>query len=631
MSSHLRSSFMLPPRLLLASLILLSLGLSVQAQGDPFGGPDPFGTATPAANAAANEQPVDSSPLTRQLLEHSSRGAVQKAMAIASLARTGRWAEANQLLSGATALDTPTLATMFKEIGPALFFRMKQSDQLSDAAKSALDQMASAATASAESSARLREAIDGLDAASSDTRLASSRALIRGGTMAVAELAAAAVSPAPTAPREIILRALIEFDDFGVSALQQLALYGQPDTRTRALQALGWIDRKGNLPAFVSALHGKNASQSEKQTAMRQLERLSNNLPTLGASIQILEEDFLRRRAEANETDNDDRTTLVWNVAEDGQTVSAQPTTTMLAAYRDVADAGARLHRLKGLPAELDSAVLSSDLAYRLMVDPDWGDTEQIDEIRQTYETATAPPALSAALGESTKSDDHPATIGLLRLIDTANATEQDRVTLLTSYGAKPTPLVMAANHSIPQVRYEAANIAAALAEQVPYAGSSMVRKTLAEMTSLGDQPTAILVETRPEVVIRVETILSKLGYATCVVHSVRQLQRIIDRGGDIRLILSKIELSDLPPVEMVDLVRRTARGRNLPILFYGPEDPALMWKRWNAPTVLTEMPSSAAGLYDVLDTVRRNRRLPALTVIDRQHYRDTAELKPSS
>ncbi|MDF1844217.1 MAG: hypothetical protein P1U77_22495 [Rubripirellula sp.] len=622
---------MLPLRFLLSSLFLLSLGLSVQAQGDLFGGPNPFCTSAPAASAVADEQPVDSSPLTRQLLEHSGRGAVQKAMAISSLARTGRWAEANQLLSGATALDTPTLARMYKEIGPALFLRMKQSDQLSDAAKSALERMASAATASAESSARLREAIDGLDSASVDTRLAASRTLIRGGTTAVAELAAAAVSPSPSAPREIILRALIEFDAFGVAALQQLALYGQPDIRNRALQALGWIDRKGNIPIFVSALFGKNASEAEKQTAMRQLERLSDRIPTLATSTQILEEDFLRLRMEANRTNNDDRTTLIWSVGADGQTVEAQPTTTMLAAYRDVANAGARLNRLEGLPAELESAVLTSDLAYRLIVDPDWGDAEQINEVRQAYGPIITPVGLSAALAESTRSDDHPATIGLLRLIDTANATDEDRAALLTSHGAKPTPLVMAANHSIPQVRYEAASVVAAMAGQAHYAGSSMVRKTLAEMTSLGDQPTAILLETRPEVVIRVETILSKLGYATCVVQSVRELQRVIDRGGDIRLILSKIELSDLPPVEMVDLVRRTSRGKNLPILFYGPEDPALMWKRWDAPTVVTKMPSSAAGLYDVLDAVRRNRRLPSLTVIDRQHYRDTAEQKPAS
>ena len=622
---------MLPHRFLLASLFVLSLGLSVEAQGDPFGGPNPFGTSSAVAGTAAEQQPVDSSPLTRQLLEHSGRGAVQKAMAISSLARTGRWAEANQLLSGVTALDTPTLATMYKEIGPALFFRMKQSDQLSDAAKSALDQMASAATASAESSARLREAIDGLDAISVDTRLAASRTLIGGGTMAVAELAAAAVSPSPSAPREIILRALIEFDTLGVSALQQLALYGQADVRNRALQALGWMDRKGNLPAFVSALYGKNTSEVEKQTAKRQLERLSGRIPTLGTAIQILEEDFLRLRAEANRTDNDNRTALIWNVGEDGQTVEAETTTTMLAAYRDVANAGARLNRVEGLPDELKSAVLTSDLAYRLIVDPDWGDNEQINEFRQAYGSAIAPAALSAALADSTRSDDHPATIGLLRLIDTANAKDEDRAALLTSHGAKPTPLVMAANHSIPQVRYEAASVVASLAGQAPYAGSSMVRKTLAEMAALGDQPTAILVETRPEVVIRVETILSKLGYATCVVQSVRELQRVIDRGGDIRLILSKIELSDLPPVEMVDLVRRTSRGRNLPILFYGPEDPALMWKRWDAPTVVTKTPSSAAGLYEVLDAVRRNRRLPSLTAIDRQHYRDTAEKKTAS
>ncbi len=125
--------------------------------------------------------------------------------------------------------------------------------------------------------------------------------------------------------------------------------------------------------------------------------------------------------------------------------------------------------------------------------------------------------------------------------------------------------------------------------------------------------------------IIPLEKILGDLGYQVDVVGSVAKLQRRVARGGDIRMILSKTELADYPPIEMLDLVRRTDRGRDIPILFYGWEPPGIGHGRWRAPTVLIERPASAAAFDGLLDTVERKRRLPAISVIDRQSFRAAA------
>jgi hypothetical protein len=273
---------------------------------------------------------------------------------------------------------------------------------------------------------------------------------------------------------------------------------------------------------------------------------------------------------------------------------------------------------------DVNGEVLSADMAYRIIIDLDWGDPDQIKAIRDAYGTAANGSALSNAIAVAIAADDHAAAIGLLRLLD-PDASVLDRSLLLHGNGALPTPLVQAASSPNPRVRYEAAVAISRLAGGAPFAGSSYVKQRLGEMRSLGDQPSAILVETRADLIIPLEKILGDLGYQVDVVGSVAQLQRRVARGGDIRMILSKTELADYPPVEMLDLVRRTDRGRDIPILFYGWEPPGIDHGRWQAPTVLIERPASAAAFDGLLDTVERKRRLPAMSVIDRQSFRAAA------
>jgi CheY-like chemotaxis protein len=401
-------------------------------------------------------------------------------------------------------------------------------------------------------------------------------------------------------------------------------LYASPPIRGRAIASLARIDRKTHIADLLTALHAQDSNEDEVATATAQLQRISGGVPDRKSALEYLVMDFHNTQDKARLIDNDDQMIALWTINDDRSGVTFLPSRRMIAAYRDIVDAGSRLRRLGGLPPDVNSEVLSADMAYRVIIDIDWGDPDQIKSIRDAYGATASGAELSDAITVAIAADDHAAAIGLIRLVE-PDASELDRDLFLHGNGALPTPLVQAASSPNPRVRYEAALAVARLAGGAPFAGSSQVKQSLGEMRSLGDQPSAILVETRADLIIPLENLLSDLGYQVDVVGSVAQLQRRVARGGDIRMILSKTELSDLPPIEMLDLVRRTDRGRDIPILFYGWQPPGIDHGRWRAPTVLIERPASTAAFDGLLDTVERKRRLPAMSVIDRQSFRAAA------
>jgi len=152
----------------------------------------------------------------------------------------------------------------------------------------------------------------------------------------------------------------------------------------------------------------------------------------------------------------------------------------------------------------------------------------------------------------------------------------------------------------------------------------------------LTDLATAVIVETRAEVIAPTQKIIAQLGYRAEVVNTVSQLQQCVDLGGDIRLIIAKTQLADLPPIELVDLIRRNSRGNQVPIVFFSddviapdgldPDQQGLNAKRWDGPTTWIQQPNSPAAFAGVLDQIDRQRRLPQLTMIDRKVFRREAE-----
>ncbi len=573
-------------------------------------------------------------------MEQSRRSDVLLASSVASLARTGHWAEVDQLLKSLTKknLSQQKSAAMAATIGSDVFFRIKQQADVSDAAKANLDRLGTALTAELESPTRLVKAIADLDSSSIDQRLSAARVLISGGDAAIAKLVGAAVSKRSTESRDEILKVAIRIRGGGEVAFRQLALYGTPEVRTRAIEALARIDARRFVVDFVTAHHAQDATKEEHEAAAAALLKISETLPGRDQAIEIVSRDLADARAIAAAVDNDDQTQTVWTVGDDRASVNHQSTQLMLAAFRDAADAGLRLRRLGTDSTELNAAMISASVAYRLAIDPDWGDAEQIEQVKELYGSVIDDSTLVAAISKATATGAADATatatiVGLLRLIDSEQF-NVDPDLLIRSSGGVPTPLVALASSSDARVRYEAALVVSRLAGDTSYPGSSHVRQTLAEMTRLGDRPTAIVLETRAEFATHFERLLGELGWEPVVVRSVASLQRAIDRGGDLRLILSKIQISDLAPIEMIDVVRRLNRGNEVPIVFYDDDgisgrsdvDSAdLGLSRWPAPVMMIDPPLSAAGLDGVIRDVDRRRRLPALTALDRQRLRTEA------
>ena len=599
------------------------------AQADPFDNPAGlFGEAPPAQ--PANQIPQEASPLVRQWLEHSRRGAIPLADAIAALARLERWNDVNALLGRVAGMNaTPQqLAEMAQRIGAPLIVRIKQRPEIEPAAISGIDKMTEAASSLAESPDRLRQAIAALKSGTNDQQLAATRALLAGGNAAITELSAAAVANTTAEHRDQILRTLLQLGPGGTEALQQLALYGTPDVRAGALASLARISKKLFAVEFVTAALAADSSAAERAVAEQSLIALDGALPTAESARELLLFDFHRNQDAAGLVDNDDQTKILWSVNGERNGVTFQPTTRMLAAYRDVADSAARLIRIGGLTPENGSAVLAAEIGYRVMVDPDWGDPEQTTIAMESFPGLKDPVVYLRALRHAIEIEDHAAAIGLIRMLDPTVLSIADTETLVRGSGSVPTALIDAASSPEPRVRYEAALKVVDLAGREPYAGSSFVMHTLSEMSRLADTPKAILVETRPDVIIAIETILGDLGFKVEVAHTVATLQRCVRQGGDLRMVVAKTQLADLPPIELIDLVRRLDRGRDVPIIFFGPDAPDLGAFRWRAPTIWIDQPASTAGLEDLRNQVRRQRRLPQLTFIDRQMYRDAATEK---
>lgn len=610
-------------RLVVMACVMLMPGI-VFGQDDIFGVGPTAGNA-PTRNAASTDPSADD-PLVRQLLEHATRGDLPLADAIAQLARIGRWSDVDRLLARTAGknLDDPTLAEMFRLIGPTVYMRIKQRTDLSDSAKAGIEKLQVGATQYAESASRLQEAIEQLGSDSDDEQLAGTRTLMSGGNASVEALVAAAVTKQPPAKRDRILRTVLALGGGGVEALSQLALYGTPEVRTEALASLARISRRQHIAQLVTALYAADATPTEKQVAQTSLARLGE-VPSREAAIEALAYDLRRKHEIAEQIKNDGQIVTLWSVNEDLKGVSHQPALQLHATYRDVYDAAARLQRIGGLPPELETATLAVVMGYHLLVDPDWGDLAQLKPIRDQYDDYTDGAAISTVIDYALASDDHAATIGLIRLIDPEKMSDEDRFALLEGNAGVAAPLVRAALSPEPRVRYEAALKIAALAGDRHYAGSSQVKRTLSEMVSLADKPTVLLVETRPEVILRIETIASDLGLRVKVASTVRQLQRYIAEGGDLRLVLAKRNLADQSPLEMVDSVRRMNRGRQLAIAVYGDQVPFLEDARWNAPTTAIEGDVSLNSVDELFDLVKRSRRMPPLTIIDRQGYREAA------
>jgi CheY-like chemotaxis protein len=297
---------------------------------------------------------------------------------------------------------------------------------------------------------------------------------------------------------------------------------------------------------------------------------------------------------------------LAWSPDPQSSQPVPTPTTAALAAQRRVVDQSRLLNRLGNLSSSASLTAVTADLAYRFQVDP-LAVPDQIDELRQLWgdEMFTAR-SLSMIIGSAIDDDDLAAAVAAMSLVGPSNL--GDRRDLLTTGSAALAPLVAAVQHSVPQVRFEAALAVMRLEPRSAFPGASIVIDRLNEMAALTRSPIALIVDTRVERESQIERLIASMGYRVEVANSVSGAIHQVALGGDLRLVISTSILPDRSVLELVDGVRRHPFGRQAAIFIHGPYDSSIQVavdeKRWDKPVFHIELPNSAAGWGVLLEPV---------------------------
>jgi hypothetical protein len=146
-------------------------------------------------------------------------------------------------------------------------------------------------------------------------------------------------------------------------------------------------------------------------------------------------------------------------------------------------------------------------------------------------------------------------------------------------------------------------------------------------MVGLSREPIVVLVETRLEVESQIERLLTSMGYRMEVVSTVEDAIKAVDRGGDIRFLVSTTVLPDRSSLELLDCVRRRPLGADIPVILHGPVDhgvdAAVTDIRWPAIVTHVELPNTAAGWSLILEPIEASRLLPNLSDVERLDFRN--------
>lgn len=610
-----------------------------------------------AQDSGASDQDQPKSPAITQLMEKAGRSLTSRAEAISSLARIGRWAQVDQLLSqiNVAGLSDSTKADLASRIGSAQYLKIKLEERVSEQAKSNLDELAKAANEYRRSPKRISAAMKELGSSVTDRRAAAARVLLAGGEASIQALADQLTSAEPVTERALLLSAYRRFGNHLTKPIQRYALYGSDSQREWALWVLIQLRSDSSnfvssdlasvsTPTWLQALHASDSTSVEREYAGVMFKRRGIPTPSFEAAAAALTVDLERKRSASFLVDRDRTGSTLWSMqpreaAAGSGALIAKPirTTQLVSAYRDSVDAAARLGRIGRLSQNQMADMLAAEVAYRVMIDPDWGSVSDVKSLSESLRFEVSSELLLESLALVSSQDDAAAMLGLVRWA--ASDDSLDQMTLFRGSASRPTALVaVASGYAAARIRFEAALAVSKLSQdpaggKLAYVGNSRVKRTLSEIIRLGDRPKAILVETRGEVALRIEQMLSSVGYQVDVVPSVASLSRLIARPGDLRLILSKVQLADLSAIEMIDLVRRVPHGRLVPIVLFGDQsegaDPdeqvAIGADRWSAPVAQIGMPASIAGLAAVLDEMERSRRIMDLTVTERRAFRSLA------
>lgn len=582
-------------------------------------------SAQPPAPVDPSSDPLGD-PYLRELVRRSRGDNATLATSISDALRLKLDDLASQFLTALQArkLTPEETAELAERISAERLLRVVVELQFTDPAKQQATAMLEALRTVNQSPERLTAAIDELTSQSVDERLAAMRTLLAGGYESIGRLALATARETDPQARDELLRVMLRLGKGGSEAVRQLAIYADDSLRPGALAGLIRLGAAEARDVAAAAAHDPHATAAEESISQNWLMRRYQQIPSReDAEAYLLQRLALQREAISRVADRD-ATTVLWTVGEDRASLNHTTVTAIDAAWKNVVDQARLLHRLGRYSAEAMQAGVAAELAYRYHLDPLLASDSGAEVAALWGADAVSPASIAQLIQTALDRDDLVVAVAAIELIDESMA---DRAHLLMTTDSEVlTPLVAAAMHSQPRLRYHAAAAIARLGFAQPYAGSSYVMQRWIEMVNLTREPVVLLVETRLEVAGQIERLMQSMGYRVEVVPTVQDAVLAVDAGGDLRFLISTTVLPDRSSLELVDAVRRRPLGGDLPIILHGPADRAAEMaindRRWPAPLVQVEPPASALGWSSILQPLEDLRPLPPLTAIERYDFR---------
>lgn len=483
-------------------------------------------------------------------------------------------------------------------ISGADLLRATLDDSISAAAKAQAVELLAAQKRIDQAPERLAAAIAAVGSGDTERELPAMRTLLSGGIASIGPLALAAAEQTDPQRRDALLRVLARLGPDSVFAIESLAIYAPPAIRGGAVVALNRLKRDAALVHLCVAAHAADATAEERLFASEQLIAQFGKVPSLAETETLLVQQIDSLRIAAGRLARSSADGFVWSPDPQSNQPVPTPTTEALAVQRRVVDHTRLLYRLGNLSPVASMAAVTADLAYRFQVDP-LALPDQMEELRQLWgDEMFSARSLSAIIGHTIEDDDLAAAVAAMSLV--GPSITGDRYDLLATGSAALAPLVAAAQHWVPQVRFEATTAILRLEPQSAFPGASIVVDRLNEMVALTRDPIALIVDTRVERESQIERLIASLGYRVEVANSVSGAIRQVALGGDLRLVISTSTLPDRSVLELVDGIRRHPFGRQAAIFIHGPHDSSIQVavdeKRWDRPVFHIELPNSAAG-----------------------------------
>lgn len=556
--------------------------------------PNTTAVASPPSSDKPSTTPEVDPRIVAELRRLAGGTPAQLALALRESIRQRMWQELDLYVGGGRvsglAAEEQLQAAEF--IGTLFLSRAIEAPEVKPETRAILESLLASLATSISDEDELDKAITSLGSGKRDAELAAARTLLRGGTIAISKLAKAAAAPNPATSRSKLIEVLRSFQQPGVDAVKQFALYGKDELRSGAQQTLWSLNQNGAIPVLLLSLQASSATQDERTLATSLLQKVGAEKSTLAEIEQFLARNLSNADSDYFASIHDTSTHVLWQLNEARDEVSPELTSGIVRSARQVADAGEMLRRLGAMQPNTLRQAYGADLRYRYLVDPNLGGPGLITTLSNQWGDMATDPALLAdilaqsktqSLRSSHQVSDPLRAVAVIRVM-AASGDES----LVQSSGGKPSALVQSTSDPNSLVRFEAASAISQLAPQHPYLGSGRVLDRWIEMSQLESAPKAILLINQPEVSMPASQWLSEKGFSVLKVRSVAELLREVDKGGDLQLVVSTTRPPDYSGIEMIDRLRGRPLGGSLPIVLVGPTFSGFeqLGQRWSALTL---------------------------------------------